>query len=754
MSDGQCNKFADLFRKYRLRSEFETLSQFTDALSEMNFFYEESLFSHWQRGDRIPKDRQLLLAVVNLFYIKKGLTTLKEANDVFESAGQGYLTEEERKFIPENSNQIHAPFQVPRLQNNLIKREPYFSQAINLIKDQKIILIHGPVGIGKTTMAIELAHDLQSDYPDGVLWCRLDTSPLEDNLIFIASSLGFNLTNILGTGAKASYLRSVLSSKKILYIFDNVEENCQVNPLLPNSPHSAVIITSRHRLDDLMDNQQVISLVPLNSKECKELFEKLLGTTFVKKNLAYLKTIASLLGNLPLAIQVITKQLHLRNTTPEEVIRDLNYHHLPLSELYYENTNLYNSLDISYQKIAKPLQRFAASLAIFAGKDFSFEITAAINNTSELTARKNLDTLVEISLVEHSTACRYRLHPVIKQFLASKIIDWSKLTSDSLLYYQKFHQKNKNDKELYRKIFSEKDTLFNLLLTGYDNKEYSSLCQICKWFLPFLFHNSQREQFVKLLGLAYNAAQNNRDENSLILFSIREYNWLYHHWKGDLDTANKYTNKGLKLAQKLNNHYYIAYAQERLCKTCIALLDTTSAKRNAHDALIYFKSIRNYFHISNLYRYLSEIYIYQKDLKKGKKYLLKGLVMLKKIDDKSVINIYESVIYALLASLNLVNNQTTTALKQYKKSLYLQETSFHYTNYRLWIYLGLGLIYENQKELFEARKYFRLAEDVRLYFREKNNYGKTNNAFEITQGLLARSPLFNQSRILDTLFKR
>jgi len=59
-------KFAELFKKYRLRAEFETIASFSNALSEKGFFYEESIFSHWQKGTRTPTDRRLVVVFVIL----------------------------------------------------------------------------------------------------------------------------------------------------------------------------------------------------------------------------------------------------------------------------------------------------------------------------------------------------------------------------------------------------------------------------------------------------------------------------------------------------------------------------------------------------------------------------------------------------------------------------------------------------------------------------------------------------------------
>ena len=95
--------FGELFKKYRLKSEFSTLSQFGNALAQEGFIYEDSIYSHWQKNIRVPKDRKLLLTLIKIFTEKGGVLTMNDANAFLESAGQGYLTNEELITISKNN---------------------------------------------------------------------------------------------------------------------------------------------------------------------------------------------------------------------------------------------------------------------------------------------------------------------------------------------------------------------------------------------------------------------------------------------------------------------------------------------------------------------------------------------------------------------------------------------------------------------------------------------------------------------------
>lgn len=84
-----------LFKRFRLRAEFATLSEFGKALASEGYIFEDSIFSRWQRGDRIPYNRSLLITIVKIFMERGSIASLKETNMFLESTGHGYLTDSE-----------------------------------------------------------------------------------------------------------------------------------------------------------------------------------------------------------------------------------------------------------------------------------------------------------------------------------------------------------------------------------------------------------------------------------------------------------------------------------------------------------------------------------------------------------------------------------------------------------------------------------------------------------------------------------
>lgn len=95
------NEFGSLFKTLRLRGSFFTLQDLTAALDTEGLHIDPTLLSHWQRGARLPKDREIILFLLKVLIKGRGILSLQEANLFCASAGMGYLTDQEAQlFFP------------------------------------------------------------------------------------------------------------------------------------------------------------------------------------------------------------------------------------------------------------------------------------------------------------------------------------------------------------------------------------------------------------------------------------------------------------------------------------------------------------------------------------------------------------------------------------------------------------------------------------------------------------------------------
>jgi transcriptional regulator with XRE-family HTH domain len=180
-----------------------------------------------------------------------------------------------------------------------------------------ICAIGGMAGIGKTTLAVHVAHQLAEQFPDGQIFLPLHAHtpgqrPVDpaDALASLLLTAGIGARAIpAGLDARARYWRDYLAGKKVLLVLDDATGHEQVAPLLPGAAGSLVLITSRRRLIALED-AAVISLDILPPDEAAVLLARLAGRPDLGPGNAGLGEITRLCGYLPLAIGMLARQLH------------------------------------------------------------------------------------------------------------------------------------------------------------------------------------------------------------------------------------------------------------------------------------------------------------------------------------------------------------------------------------------------------------------------------------------------------------
>jgi hypothetical protein len=115
----------------------------------------------------------------------------------------------------------------------------------------------GTAGVGKT--ALHWAHQVTDRFPGGQLYINLrgfapsgtPATPAEAIRGFL-DALGVPPERIPSApDAQACLYRSLLADRKTLIVLDNARDEDQVRPLLPASPASLVLVTSRKQLTGL-----------------------------------------------------------------------------------------------------------------------------------------------------------------------------------------------------------------------------------------------------------------------------------------------------------------------------------------------------------------------------------------------------------------------------------------------------------------------------------------------------------------------
>jgi tetratricopeptide (TPR) repeat protein len=218
-----------------------------------------------------------------------------------------------------------------------------------------------------------------------------------------------------GTDARAARWHDHVAGKKVLLVLDDAAGHEQVRPLLPGSPGSLVLITSRRRLAAL-DDAAVVSLDTLAPGEAAGLLARLAGRADVTAADAAVGEIAGLCGYLPLAIGMLGRQLaHHPAWTPARLAAGLAAARDRLAMMRAENLSVAAAFDLSYAELTAGQQRMFRRLGLVPGPSFDAHAAAALDDISVDQARASLEELYEQHLVTEPAPGRYQLHDLLRE---------------------------------------------------------------------------------------------------------------------------------------------------------------------------------------------------------------------------------------------------------------------------------------------------------------------------------------------------
>jgi tetratricopeptide (TPR) repeat protein/transcriptional regulator with XRE-family HTH domain len=296
-----------------------------------------------------------------------------------------------------------------------------------------ISAIGGTAGVGKTALALNWAHRVAPNFPDGQLYANLRGfdpagSPAEpaDVLRGFIDALQVHPERFPATteGLAALY-RSLLADRTMLVLLDNAADVAQVRPLLPASPRCLVIVTSRRELSALAaaEGARLLSLDVLPEREAIELLAARLGTDRADAEPDAITQLATLCARLPLALSVI-------------VARAAAAPNLPLAALVTELTELQGRLDaldagdpaanvrtvfsLSYRHLPEAAARMFRLLGLHPGPDISAPGAASLAGVPVAEARAALRDLTRASLIIESAPGRYGFHDLLRAYAAEQ----------------------------------------------------------------------------------------------------------------------------------------------------------------------------------------------------------------------------------------------------------------------------------------------------------------------------------------------
>ncbi|MBN2549939.1 MAG: tetratricopeptide repeat protein [Anaerolineales bacterium] len=266
--------------------------------------------------------------------------------------------------------------------------------------------LRGLGGVGKTALALVLAHQLAADYPDAQLFIDLmgTTEPMPASQAMRQVIHAWHPEARLPEDKaelRALYC-SVLNGKKVLLLLDNARSKEQVEPLLPPAGCYA-LVTSRWQF-----TLPGLHTCDLDALPREDAIQLLLGIAPRLNEQA--SALAELCGCLPLALRVSASALAERPSLPvDEFLAKLQAARLEL-------TGAEAAIRLSYDLLAEEMQSRLAFLGVFPAP-FDRAAAAAVWMEPEPITQDALDGLVSFSLLAWDEGEQhFRLHDLVRDF--------------------------------------------------------------------------------------------------------------------------------------------------------------------------------------------------------------------------------------------------------------------------------------------------------------------------------------------------
>ena len=287
----------------------------------------------------------------------------------------------------------------------------------------RISVIEGMAGVGKTALAIHAARAAAAHYPDGTFYLNFQTHDPGLPSLDAAEALHRLLRMLTApatpipdaVGERTALLRAQLSRRRAIVILDDAAGSEQIQPLLPVSGQSLILITTRRTLSGL-PGAHVLTLDVLSMADAVTLFRRVAGQGQAHDEDAAAMAV-ELCGRLPLAIQLAAGRLaHDYPPRLADLVEELAQSPVPTPGA--ASPQVMSAFDVSYRSLEPEHQRFFRRLGMSPCASISPAAAAALGGVTLAEAQQALAALLDHHLLARAPGGQFRFHDLIREYAA------------------------------------------------------------------------------------------------------------------------------------------------------------------------------------------------------------------------------------------------------------------------------------------------------------------------------------------------
>jgi tetratricopeptide (TPR) repeat protein/GTPase SAR1 family protein len=402
-------------------------------------------------------------------------------------------------------------------------------------KAKTTLAIVGPAGIGKSTLAIKLAHneEIQDHFYYGIIWIGLGPKPsISQKLSELCIELGVsqkdlaNLNSIEDLGRK---IQQLIAGRRILIIIDDAWRINDALAFKIGGRNCFYLITTR-------SPKLGVEFAPENYELLTELDDvnkldlaTLLAPKAYEAAINEFEQLISQASGIPLDIEIIGKTLHvafeiggrsrlirqieLMSDTRERLKSEIviSPYELTLSRISEDtNKSIYRSLSKSYSFLDGSSQKALQSLSVFPPQPNTFSEQAALAIIHW--GVKSFELLVDIGLITRSSNDRYAFHQLNHEFVKTQIN--IKLPYEDLISY--YIGKSFDYSIHFKELKEDIENIQVAFQHATDNKLDNSIVDLINIYYQFLESVGQYDKAKNYLSQAEELSFKINDETRLI----------------------------------------------------------------------------------------------------------------------------------------------------------------------------------------------------------------------------------------------
>ena len=378
-----------------------------------------------------------------------------EVNQLLQVSGYPHIEILQRRgedlHLLQSWEQKKSVFQIPRMPATIYRGRKSEQEKIEtcLFVGEKMCVIQGMGGIGKTALAVQMAQKLLHRFADGVLWADLRNVGLIEILENWAHALGIDLPPSQSADSRAAVMWGILSRKSALIILDDVVNLSQARKLLP-SYHTPCSIIATTRSKDVANSmvtslENILSLEPMNLHTSLKVVEDVLGEQQVNSNTVAIREICDLLGHLPLALNIFARRQRISTLPLAATLDKLRDIKTRLAPLKVGDEAVRTAFEQSWGELGEDLKDTFIGMAVFSGRTFHLKRFAKIFGAQENTAAERIEQLQILFLVVQVDNDHYQQHPLLAAWANEMIAPDSTLWLSMARYYVQFVQEHLHD---------------------------------------------------------------------------------------------------------------------------------------------------------------------------------------------------------------------------------------------------------------------------------------------------------------------